>query len=63
LVDGGISGGDRVIVEGIQLVRAGQEVTATEVTVDDATGDIRPLSQSSSLDRPTAATAQPAQVE
>ncbi|MDZ5451259.1 efflux RND transporter periplasmic adaptor subunit [Labrys sp. ZIDIC5] len=57
LVDAGVSDGDRVIVEGIQLVRAGQEVTATEVSVDDATGDIRPLSQSSALDRPSDASA------
>lgn len=62
LVDAGVSDGDRIIVEGIQLVRSGQEVAATEVTVDDATGDIRQLSQSSALDKPAGAPA-PARVE
>jgi len=57
LVDAGVSDGDRVIVEGTQLVRAGQDVTATEVSVDDATGDVRPLTQSSTLDKPPVASA------
>ncbi|MFD1330755.1 efflux RND transporter periplasmic adaptor subunit [Methylopila musalis] len=41
LVTDGLKAGDRVIVEGGQNVRAGQEVTADPVTVDDATGDVR----------------------
>lgn len=41
LVDDGLKTGDRVIVEGAQNVRAGQEVTAEPVTVDDATGEVR----------------------
>ncbi|WP_204951133.1 efflux RND transporter periplasmic adaptor subunit [Methylopila capsulata] len=41
LVDQGLKAGDKVVVEGGQNVRAGQEVTAAEVSVDDATGDIR----------------------
>lgn len=41
LVDDGLKAGDRVIVEGAQNVRAGQEVTAEPVTVDDATGEVR----------------------
>ena len=44
-----VADGDRVVVEGNMLVRDGQEVAPIEVTVDDATGDIKPLSQSSML--------------
>nr|WP_280790756.1 efflux RND transporter periplasmic adaptor subunit [Methylopila sp. M107] len=40
-VGSGVKDGDRVIVEGVQLVRPGQEVKAQEVTVDDATGDVK----------------------
>jgi len=42
LVSGGIADGDRVIVEGGQNVRPGQEVTAAEVTIDPTTGAVRP---------------------
>lgn len=45
LVDAGLKAGDRVIVEGGQNVRAGQEVTAESVTVDDATGEIHEAAQ------------------
>ena len=41
LVSSGIKDGDRVIVEGTQLVRAGQDVTGVEVTIDDNTGEVR----------------------
>jgi len=41
LVAGGINDGDRVIVEGIQRVRDGQEVKVDDVTIDDATGEIK----------------------
>lgn len=41
LVSSGVSGGDRVIVEGSQLVRAGQDVDAVEVVIDDTTGEVR----------------------
>lgn len=34
LVDGGIEDGDRLIVDGIQKIRDGQEVTTVEVTID-----------------------------
>jgi membrane fusion protein, multidrug efflux system len=49
-VTNGVADGDRVVVEGNMLVRDGQEVAPIEVTVDDATGDIKPLSQSSMLE-------------
>lgn len=42
LVETGIADGDRIVVEGSQLVRPGQTVTANEVTVDEATGEIKP---------------------
>jgi membrane fusion protein (multidrug efflux system) len=35
LVDGGLRNGDRVIVQGMQLVRPGQDVSAVEVTIDE----------------------------
>jgi len=41
LVSAGIKDGDRVIVEGTQLVRVGMEVSAVEVTIDDNTGEVR----------------------
>ncbi|TRL41222.1 efflux RND transporter periplasmic adaptor subunit [Rhizobium straminoryzae] len=41
LVAGGVTDGDRVVVEGGQRIRDGQAVTAAEVQIDEATGDIR----------------------
>lgn len=41
LVDEGLKAGDRVVVEGGENVRAGQEVTAESVAIDDAKGEIR----------------------
>jgi membrane fusion protein (multidrug efflux system) len=41
LANAGVNDGDRVIVEGTQLVRPGQDVTAVEVTIDDTTGEVR----------------------
>jgi membrane fusion protein, multidrug efflux system len=41
LVTTGIHDGDRVIVEGTQLVRPGQVVTPVEVTIDENTGEVR----------------------
>ncbi|CAM5188633.1 Hemolysin D OS=Bosea thiooxidans OX=53254 GN=ARD30_24390 PE=3 SV=1 [Bosea thiooxidans] len=41
LVDTGVKDGERVIVEGGQLVRPGQTVTADEVSVDEATGELK----------------------
>lgn len=45
LVDGGVGDGDKLVVEGPMMARAGMEAVATEVTVDDATGEVRPLQQ------------------
>ncbi|TIW03109.1 MAG: efflux RND transporter periplasmic adaptor subunit, partial [Mesorhizobium sp.] len=47
LVDSGVGDGDRVIVEGLQLVRAGGDATAVEVTIDETTGEIKDREQSS----------------
>jgi membrane fusion protein (multidrug efflux system) len=41
LVNEGMTDGDRVIVEGGQRVRDGQDVNATAVTIDDATGEVK----------------------
>jgi membrane fusion protein (multidrug efflux system) len=41
LVDSGVKDGERVIVEGGQLARQGQTVTANEVSVDEATGELK----------------------
>lgn len=41
LVTGGVKDGDRVIVEGTQLVRAGQLAAGAEVTIDETTGEVR----------------------
>lgn len=41
LVTDGIRAGDRVIVEGSQLVRVGQAASVVEVVVDDNTGEVR----------------------
>ncbi len=41
LVDSGVDDGDRVIVEGVQFVRIGQEATPIEVTIDETTGEVR----------------------
>jgi len=40
LVSSGVSDGDRVIVEGSQFVRPGQDVDAVEVIIDDTTGEV-----------------------
>ncbi len=45
LVISGVAAGDRVIVEGSQLVRAGQDVEPVDVTVDDTTGEVRERKQ------------------
>ena len=46
LVSKGISDGDRVIVEGLQNARAGREVQAVEVTIDENSGEVLERKQS-----------------
>jgi membrane fusion protein, multidrug efflux system len=43
LVAAGVADGDRIVVEGIQRIRDGQAVTASEVEIDEATGDIKQM--------------------
>lgn len=45
LVEKGIADGDRIVVEGSQLVRPGQDVDAVEVIIDDTTGEVRERKQ------------------
>lgn len=49
LVNQNVKDGDRIIVEGGQLVRSGQTVTGTEVTIDEATGELRSANRQASL--------------
>lgn len=58
LVDAGVGDGDRVIVEGAQLVRPGGEATGVEVTIDETTGEVRDRGQGASA-APAADTAAP----
>lgn len=48
LVNQGLQDGDRVVVEGLQRVRDGQEVKVDDVTVNDATGELSQASSSAS---------------
>ncbi|WFU01574.1 efflux RND transporter periplasmic adaptor subunit [Rhizobium sp. CB3171] len=41
LVNEGMQDGDRLVVEGSQRVRDGQEVNVAAVTIDDATGEVK----------------------
>jgi membrane fusion protein (multidrug efflux system) len=52
LVDSGVGDGDRVIVEGLQLVRAGGDATPVEVTIDETTGEIKDRAQTSAVPAP-----------
>jgi membrane fusion protein (multidrug efflux system) len=45
LVSSGVADGDRVIVEGSQTARVGQDVDAVEVVIDDTTGEVRERQQ------------------
>ncbi|KRE03831.1 hemolysin D [Bosea sp. Root670] len=49
LVDSGVKDGERIIVEGGQLVRPGQTVTANEVSVDEATGELKSANRRAEL--------------
>ncbi|UVK46359.1 efflux RND transporter periplasmic adaptor subunit [Mesorhizobium sp. AR07] len=48
LVDAGVGDGDRVIVEGMQLVRPGGDATGAEVTIDETTGEVKDRAQGTS---------------
>lgn len=50
LVDSGVKDGERLIVEGGQLVRPGQVVTPTEVSVDEATGELKAANRRAELE-------------
>lgn len=50
LVNSGVADGDRVVVEGSQLVRIGQDVDTVEVIIDDTTGEVRERKQASTLE-------------
>ena len=52
LVDDGITDGDRVIVEGSQFARPGQDVTPVDVVVDESTGEVRDRGQQSAAPVP-----------
>jgi membrane fusion protein (multidrug efflux system) len=55
LVDTGVKDGERVIVEGSQLVRPGQTVTANEVSIDEATGELKAGNRRAELISPNTA--------
>ncbi len=46
LVSSGVSAGDRIIVEGSQFVRAGQDVEPVDAVIDETTGEVRERKQS-----------------
>ncbi|RWC25735.1 efflux RND transporter periplasmic adaptor subunit [Mesorhizobium sp.] len=48
LVDSGVGDGDRVIVEGMQLVRPGGDATGVEVTIDETSGEVKDRGQGAS---------------
>lgn len=49
LVDQGVKDGERIIVEGGQLVRPGQTVTGNEVTIDEASGELKAANRQAAL--------------
>lgn len=53
LVGSGIVNGDRVIVEGAQFVRVGQQAKGVEVVIDETTGEIRERRAAISRDHAT----------
>lgn len=59
LVGQGVKDGERVIVEGAQLVRPGQTVTGNEVTIDEASGELKSANRQAALSAgPSAAATQ-----
>jgi membrane fusion protein (multidrug efflux system) len=57
LVGSGLKDGDRLVVQGSQSVHPGQVVTVKEMVVDDATGEIKPVSAAASSATEAPATA------
>lgn len=55
LVESGVSDGDRVIVEGTQLVRAGALASPVEATIDETTGEVTERQSSAAPDSMQAA--------
>lgn len=49
LVDTGVKDGEQLIVEGGQLVRSGQTVTVEEVSIDEATGELKSANRRAEL--------------
>jgi membrane fusion protein (multidrug efflux system) len=49
LIDQGVKDGERIIVEGGQLVRSGQTVTGNEVTIDEASGELKSANRQAAL--------------
>jgi membrane fusion protein, multidrug efflux system len=60
LVDSGVGDGDRVIVEGMQLVRPGGDATGVEVTIDETTGEVKDRGQGTSAAPAASNAAKPA---
>ncbi|WP_136621709.1 MULTISPECIES: efflux RND transporter periplasmic adaptor subunit [Mesorhizobium] len=60
LVDSGVGDGDRVIVEGMQLVRPGGDATGVEVTIDETTGEVKDRGQGASAAPAASNAAKPA---
>lgn len=60
LVDSGVGDGDRVIVEGMQLVRPGGDATGVEVTIDETTGEVKDRGQGASAAPAASSAAKPA---
>ncbi|WP_292659415.1 efflux RND transporter periplasmic adaptor subunit [Mesorhizobium sp.] len=60
LVDSGVGDGDRVIVEGMQLVRPGGDATGVEVTIDETTGEVKDRGQGTSAAPAASNVAKPA---
>ena len=52
LVSGGVADGDRLVVEGSQRARAGQDVEVSAVRIDDRTGAVVAITEGA--DKPAA---------
>jgi len=50
LAEGGVADGDRIIVEGTQFVRVGQQADPVEVVIDETTGEVRERREGAAAD-------------